>query len=75
MATMHVISADAHTEIYIYRCGNCKVILGPAGRTLRAWPAGKNGPTKANSLPFQLCRCVGILKSEYRTTKSSSNGV
>ena len=30
----HVISADAHTYmyIYIYRHGNRKVILGPAGR-------------------------------------------
>jgi len=34
----HVISADAQ----IYRRGNSKVILGPAGRALRAWPAGKN---------------------------------
>jgi len=33
----HVISADAQ----IYRRGNSKVILGPAGRALRARPAGK----------------------------------
>jgi len=39
-----VISADAHTyvHIYIYRRGNRKVILGPAGRALRTRPAGKN---------------------------------
>jgi len=34
----HVISADAQ----INRRGNGKVILGPAGHGLRAWPAGKN---------------------------------
>ena len=34
---VHVISADAQ----IYRRGNGKVILGPAGHALRAWPAGK----------------------------------
>jgi len=32
-----VISADAH----IYRRGNSKVILGPAGRARSARPAGK----------------------------------
>jgi len=38
----HVISADAHIYIYIYRRGNGKVILGPAGRARSAQPAGKN---------------------------------
>jgi len=35
----HMISADAHTYIYIYRRGNRKVILGPAGhaRSAATW--------------------------------------
>jgi len=36
----HVISADAQ----IYRRGNSKVILGPAGRARSARPAGKKSP-------------------------------
>jgi len=39
-----VVSADAHIYIYTNRCGNCKVILGPAGHALRSWPAGKKNP-------------------------------
>jgi len=35
-----VISVDA--QIYRYRRGKCKVILGPAGHALRMRPAGKN---------------------------------
>jgi len=35
---VHVISADTHTN----RRKKCKVILGPAGRTLCVRPAGKN---------------------------------
>jgi len=40
----YVISTDAHTHtyIYIYRRGNHKVILEPAGRTLHVWPASNN---------------------------------
>ena len=38
----HVISADTQYRYIIYRRGNGKVILGPAGRALRARPAGKN---------------------------------
>jgi len=37
----HVISADAQIHIYTNRRGKRKVILGPAGRVLRAWLAGK----------------------------------
>ena len=50
----HVISADAHTYIYIYRHGNRKVILGPAGRVLRAWPAGKKKNYKELKTIMQL---------------------
>ena len=38
----HVISVDAQINIYTNRRGNREVILGPAGRVLRMWPAGNN---------------------------------
>ena len=37
----HVISADAQIHVQIYRRGNGKVILGPAGHALCTRPAGK----------------------------------
>jgi len=42
-----------HTNIhmYTYRRGKRKVILGPAGRTLRAQPAGKTFYTTTELLP------------------------
>jgi len=43
----HMISAYAH--IYIYRCGNRKVILGPAGHTQSARQAGKKGILQGKS--------------------------
>jgi len=46
---VHVISADRRTYI-LYRRGNRKVILGPAGRGFRARPAGKQS-NKPSSLP------------------------
>ena len=39
----HVMSADAQINIYTNRRGKRKAILVPAGRALRAWPAGNNG--------------------------------
>ena len=45
----HVISADTqyrYTEIQIYRHGNGKVILGPAGRARSVRLAGKNKQLK-----------------------------
>jgi len=52
----HVISAGAHTyHIHIYRRGNGKVILGPAGRARSARPAGKNvGGAYMRDLTFYL---------------------
>ena len=49
---MHVIIGD--TQIYIH--GKRKVILGPAGRELHTWPAGKNWKGVGILYVFQLLK-------------------
>ena len=43
------------THIYVYRCWNGEVILGPAGYVLRARPASNNISTCCVLFPFLLC--------------------
>ena len=57
-----MISADALTYIYIYiyRCRNRKVILGPASHAWSARPAGKNQKQAANSDTYRASKRMTI---------------